>query len=91
MCASWCDLFALPKCVHLPYLRHVALMTKIFGLQQLIIINALLHNYAISTDSYSPINKFYSFIYFSLLINAVILLLNCLVLVLYLNIIWIFI
>ena len=36
----------------------------------------LLHNYAISIDSYSPIYKFYSFIFFSLLINAVILLLN---------------
>ena len=47
---------------------------------------ALLHNYAISIDSYSPINKFYGFIFFSLLINTVILLLNCLVLVLYLYI-----
>ena len=45
---------------------------------------ALLHNYAISIDSHSPTNKFYCFIFFSLLINAVILLLNCLVLVLYL-------
>ena len=34
----------------------------------------LLHNCAISIDSYSPINKFYSFIIFILLINAVILL-----------------
>ena len=41
--------------------------------------NVLLHNYAISVDSYSPINKFYSIIIFSLLINAVILLLNCLI------------
>ena len=40
--------------------------------------------YIISIDRYSPINKFYSFIIFSLLINAGILLLNCLVLVLYL-------
>ena len=38
----------------------------------------LLHNSAISIESYSPINTFYSFIIFSLLINAVILLLNCL-------------
>ena len=38
--------------------------------------NALLHNCAISMDSYSPINKFYSSIIFSLLINAVILLLD---------------
>ena len=35
-------------------------------------------------DSYSPINKFYSFIILILLINAVILLLNCLILILYL-------
>ena len=34
---------------------------------------------------YSPVNKFYSFIIFSLLINAVILLLNCLVFILYLS------
>ena len=37
MCASWCDLFSLPKCVHMPYLRHLSLMTKIYGLLQLII------------------------------------------------------
>ena len=42
----------------------------------------LFYNCAISIDSYSPINKFYSFIVFSLLINAVILLLDCLVLIL---------
>ena len=41
-----------------------------------------LHNYAISIDSNCPINKFYSFIIFCSLINAVILLLNCLVLIL---------
>ena len=48
-----------------------------------------IHFYTIvffSIDSYSPINKFYSFIIFSLLINAVMLLLNCLVLILYLYI-----
>ena len=45
-----------------------------------------LHTCAISIDGYSIINKLYSFIFFSLLINAVILLLNCLVLVLYLYI-----
>ena len=83
-CVSWCDLFALPKCVQLPYLKHISLMTRIYGLVQLIIICS--YNYAISIDSYSPMNKFYSFIFFSLLINAVILLLNCLVLVLYLYI-----
>ena len=100
MCASWCGHFALPKCVQLPYLSHLSLMTRIYGLLQLIII-CTLHNYAISIDSYSPINEFYSFIFFSLLINAVILLLNCLVLVLYIHfvslkcyflyIIWVFI
>ena len=61
---------------------------------QLIIINyVLLHNCPISIDIYSPINKFYSFINFSLLINAVILLLDCIILIhfLYLNIIWSFI
>ena len=35
---------------------------------------------------YSPVDKFYNFIIFSLLINAVILLLSCLVLILYLYI-----
>ena len=44
------------------------------------------HKYAISIDSYSPVNKFYSLLIFSLLINAVILLLNGLVLILYLYI-----
>ena len=46
---------------------------------------ALLHNCGFSID-YFPINKFYSFIIFSLWINAVILLLNGLVLILYLYI-----
>ena len=75
---------ALLKCVHLPYLRYIFHITKIYGLLQLIIICTF--NCAISIDSYSPINKVYSFIIFSLLINAVILLLNCLVLILYLYI-----
>ena len=44
----------------------------------------LLPNCAISIDIYSPVNKFYSVIIFSLLINAVIFLLNCLVLILHL-------
>ena len=39
-----------------------------------------------SIDIYSPVNKFYSVIIFSLLINVVILLLNCLVLILHLYI-----
>ena len=50
------------------------------------LLYVLLHNCAIFIDSYSPINKFYSFIIFSVLINVVILLLNCLVLILYLYI-----
>ena len=50
------------------------------------LLYVFLHNFAISIDSYSPVNKFYSFIIFSLLINLVILLLNCLVLILYLYI-----
>ena len=74
---------ALSKCIHLPYLRHVSVMTKICELLQLIMKGILLHNCAISIDSYSPENKFYSFIIISVLINAVILLLNCLVLILY--------
>ena len=45
----------------------------------LLYIDVLLHNCAISIDSYAPINTFYSFIIVSLLINAVILLLDCLV------------
>ena len=47
-----------------------------------IIIYVLLHNCAISIDIYSQVNKFYSVISFSLLINVVMLLLNCLVLML---------
>ena len=39
-----------------------------------------------SIDIYSPVNKFYSVIIFSLLINVIILLLNCLVLILHLYI-----
>ena len=49
-----------------------------------IAVTTLSHNCAISIDSYSLVNKFYSSIIFSLLINAVILQLNCLVLLLYL-------
>ena len=45
-----------------------------------------LHNCAISIESYSPINKCYSFIIFSLRNTAAILLLNCLALKLYLYI-----
>ena len=41
---------------------------------------------AISTDSYTSISEFYNIITFSVLMNAVILLLNCLVLIFYLYI-----
>ena len=66
-------------------LQRYIYITKIHGLLQLIII-CILHNCAISIDSSSPINKFYSVIIFSLLINAAILLLNFLVLTVYLYI-----
>ena len=36
------------------------------------LLYAILHNHAFFIDSYSPINKFYSFVIFSVLINAVI-------------------
>ena len=45
-----------------------------------------LHNCASFIDSYSPVNKFYSFFIFNLLIIGVILLFNCLILILYLYI-----
>ena len=53
------------------------------------VIDYSMHFYivcAFSIDSYSPFNKYHSFIVFSLLNNAVILLLNCLVVILYLYI-----
>ena len=43
--------FGSTKCVHLPYLIPVSLMTKIYGLQQLIVVFCILHNCAISIDS----------------------------------------
>ena len=61
-------------------------MKKILWFVAIDYYNVLLHNYALSIDSYSPVNKFYSFIIFSLLIDTVILLLNSLVLILYLYI-----
>ena len=64
-------------------------MTKMYGLLQLIII-CTLHNCTISIDTYSLINKLYSVIIFSLLINVVNLLLNCIVLILYLTYIFFF-
>ena len=51
-----------------------------------LLLYAPLNSFAISFDSYSSVNKFYCFIISSLLINAVILLLNYLVLILYLYI-----
>ena len=77
--------FSSPKCVHLPSLRHLSLMTKIW----IAATNYSIHFYIIvlfAIDSYSLINKFLSFIIFSLLINAVILQLNCRVLMPYLYI-----
>ena len=46
------------------------------------LLYVLLYNCTVSIDSYTPIDKFYCFKIFSLLINAVILLLNYLVLIL---------
>ena len=60
----WKEGLALPECVHLSYLRHVSLMIKVYGLQQL--ITCTLYNCAICIDSYTLINKFYSFIILSL-------------------------
>ena len=48
-------------------------MTEVCALRVLLLY-VLLHNCDISIDSYSPVNKFYSFIMFNLL--------NCLVLIL---------
>ena len=50
---------ALPKRVHLSYLRHVSVMTKTYGLLQLIInfMILLVHYFAISIDSCSLVNK----------------------------------
>ena len=73
---------ALPKCVHLPYLRRVSLWTKIYGLLHMYFYIIVLF----SIDIYSPVNKFHSVMIFSLLINVAILLLNCLVLILHLYI-----
>ena len=75
--------FTLQKCVHLPYFANVSLLTKTW-IAATDYGYVLLHNCAISIDSYSPDNKFCSFIIFSILINAVILPLNCLVLIIYL-------
>ena len=76
----------MPKCVHLPYLIHVSLMTKTYGLLQLIIICAFFKIVLFSLLAVLQLIQFYSFIIFSILINAVIFLLNCLVLILYLYI-----
>ena len=77
---------ALPKYVHLPYLKNVSLMTNICGLLLLVVICTLffLHDCAISIHRITPVSKFYSVIIFSLLINAVMLLLDNLILVFYL-------
>ena len=49
-----------------------SLITRIYGLLHQINMYFLLFNCTISCDSYTSINKFYSFVIFSLLINAVI-------------------
>ena len=36
------NLLALSKCVHLPYLRHVSPMTKIYGLLQALVVGPVL-------------------------------------------------
>ena len=86
-CASWCDLFAVcsPAIFEtsFSYDKDIWIAATDYVLY---VLYTLLHNFANSITSYSPINKFYSFKFFSLLINAVILLLNCFVLVLYLYI-----
>ena len=51
-----------------------------------LIIICILHNCTISIDSYTPINEFYSFVIFSLVINAFTLQLKYLFLILYLYI-----
>ena len=72
---------ALPKCVHLPYFRHVSRMTTIYGVVQLIIVyNSCMSFYIIVLFPLTAILQliiFLNFTVFSLLINAVILLLNC--------------
>ena len=49
---------ALPKCVHLPYVIHISLISKIYGLPQLIILYVFLLNWAFSIGSYSSVLKF---------------------------------
>ena len=43
MCTSWCDLFALSDCVHVPYLRHVSLSLHTFSFSY--ILFSLLKHY----------------------------------------------
>ena len=71
--------------VTLPYLRHVSSYDKDIWIAATDYY-VLLHNSAISINSSSSVNKSYSFILIRLLINAVILLLDGLVLILYLYI-----
>ena len=67
-----CNIMVLPQCFLLLYLRHISLITKTSGLLELILVfHVLLPDCAISIDSCTSINKFYSFINFSLQINAV--------------------
>ena len=81
---SWCDLDLTFD------LAVVTLSLKILsGLLnsalEFCLLYVLLPNCAIYIDIFSPVYKFYSIKIFSLLLNVVILLLNCLVLILFLS------
>ena len=80
MRASWCDLFPRPKCVQLPYLRHL------FKDIWIAATDYYMHFYIIMLLPLTAILQLINFTasyFFSLLINVVILLLNCLGLILY--------
>ena len=49
---------ALPKCVHLPYLRHVSLVTKVYGLQQLIILSMDESRRYLGFSTVTPLQRF---------------------------------
>ena len=70
-----------------PAIFETCFMTKTYGLLQLIIIYVLFYIIVLfPLTAVLQLIKFYNFIIFSIPINAVILLLNCLVLILYLYI-----
>ena len=84
-CALWCDLCVISAKVWSPAIfetcisfdKHAWIALTDYYMYFYIIV-------LFSIDIYSPANKFYSVIIFSLLIIVVILLLNCLVLILHL-------